>query len=939
MSIDPITSGILTNATGNLTSSGVVAVASRLRDCMSNSFEVDFSNFELEAERLEAIRNANEWAIWENKTRTSSDFYQQWRSKVNHTLREAATLKSQLNQGSGLFSSSWNGSDLCRRVQRIHREVQVLLESGKFREQFLVDKPPEPVVKMNPPDIKKYQTLENHLQEILKRLRCDRVRTICISGPLGIGKTTIMQNLNDHDEVAKSFDIVIWLQVSNWDREKLLKKISKRLNMNLQDPLDTDEVAESILEKLRDKKLLLLLDMDVRDRIDLPGIGIPNNNNGSKVVFTTKFSRVHRSMADSVINVNPLSADEAWYMFREIVSDTVDGPGVEPIARLVAAECSGLPFLINQVACSFKQKKYSYQWRNGLEQLRNWPKARVSNITEVYGFIKFCYDELNDEQKKRCFLYVALHPIGSKVSIDYLVKSWAAEMFPENGDDCWSFRRVCDQGYAILDDLTDVLLLQPCRSYEHVQVNHVVRQFAIHISSEEYGGEFLVGETNGHGQAKRIFMIDRKLDHLQILPSCSELVSLLLHKNPNLKTLPLSFFETMNKLLVLNLYRTGMEALPQSFKKLTTLKALFLNQCVNLTDLPPQIEKFLVLEVLDIRGCKVTFIPLLIGNLVSLKCLRVSYNKPSRVVSPTEREQDCSVISRLSKLEDLVIDVMSDDQWRIEAIHIIRHVASLENLTSLKIHFPKLEDMKPLLESGRGWQDRDKFSLWASVGHPSQGPPEISGYLDRKIERYLRYSPEGQGVHCPTSNMFPETDVLELIGHNSITCLSQFMKDSGLDKVRSILVKDCTDLVTLVDGNIMGGTNTLSELHTIVVKNCRALTSCGLIQQLPKVKKLVIHSCSNIEELLPSSGVGSIQNLEVLELFDLAKLRTISEDTSFACPRLKELIVRGCAGLKILPFKKKNAAMLKFIEGEQNWWGALQWDDESKQHFMSTFRL
>ncbi|GKV32102.1 hypothetical protein SLEP1_g40730 [Rubroshorea leprosula] len=77
-----------------------------------------------------------------------------------------------------------------------------------------------------------------------------------------------------------------------------------------------------------------------------------------------------------------------------------------------------------------------------------------------------------------------------------------------------------------------------------------------------------------------------------------------------------------------------------------------------------------------------------------------------------------------------------------------------------------------------------------------------------------------------------------------------------------------------------------------------------------------------------------MQNLEILELLDMAQLRTISEATSLAWSQLKELHIYKCPELKRLPFKKVNAKELKLIKGEQAWKDALEWENnEIKENF------
>ncbi|GLU03245.1 hypothetical protein SLE2022_204530 [Rubroshorea leprosula] len=1006
MPLDPFSSNALANATGNV---------------LSDSFEVCanyvgrrlglFDGLELEdypktlkevADGLCALRDDNERKIKHNKTKTTSSCYNQWLSSVTKILLELEKLNAQCERGSNLLVDCLVGSKLREKVRTLCQRVENLVEEGKFVGGFLVDKPLEPTVRLRTPDIKEFPTLQERLDQILLFLCCDRVITIVIWGLPGLGKTTIMQNLNNHEKIAKMFQIIIWIKVKEVQTmENLQMDIARRLGINVEGTAGySNEVAKWISEELKDKRYLLLLD-DVRVEIDpeqLHAIGIPDKENGSKVVLTTEDRRVCFKMKlVQSVEVKKLTPDESWKMFKQIIADhKIDHGAFKSYAWRVANLCGGFPLVIEKVANYFKFKGRADEWRNGWEKLRKGSRAELSHLTQLHAFLKCCYDDLEDQQK-RCFLYSALHPADTMISTDYLVKCWAAERLLGKIDEERTFRSACDEGYVMLRHLTDVSLLQASERLKHVQVDDMVQRVACHISSEDPHCKFVVGEAENSDhlnivedcqQVERIFLIDRKLTLLpDSISKCNRLLSLLLQKNPELKTIPPQFFNKMQNLLVLNLYKTGIQSLPPSSQYLTELKVLFLNGCTRLTDLPCQSRLLPLLEVLDIRGCKLSFIPTFIGELVHLRCLRISYYKACTVNGCEAKELDvvprlprleigCHVISKLYKLEELVIDLMhhdngcieSYDQWCIEVTMVIQQVALLQNLASLEICFPKLENLQDLMESRLEWKGREQLaSFWLFVGRPICNPPEIPACLVDSIERYLRYCYDEHDNASTTSNMFPEIDALELIGdHNRINCLSDFMQASGLNGVLSCLVEGCRNMVTIVDGNNAGGIDilpslehlhlknlfsltsifkgpmsrgSLSQLHTLVVNRCLSLSeifSGGQIQQCSNLRKLTIQSCYLCEKelIVDSNGGGSMKSLEVLELNDMPNLRTVSTSASLAWPQLREFRVFKCPDLKILPFNRENAAKLKLIEGEQLWWDDLsETNKEFKDHF------
>ncbi|XVF49870.1 hypothetical protein PTKIN_Ptkin04bG0050700 [Pterospermum kingtungense] len=752
----------------------------------------------------------------------------------------------------------------------------------------------------------------------------------------------------------------------------------------MEDNLLPEDISRTISEELSNKKYLLLLD-EVMDPIELEDIGIPDNKNGSKVVLTTEFRHVCSSMANRLIEVRKLSPNEAWKMFQQMVSDVVDLPDIEPVAQLVAKECDRLPLLIKTVAGAFKVKDSVPEWRKGLKDLRKWPEIEIPGLTELHSFLKFCYDQLKDDQKRKCFLYGALYPAESKIYTDYLVECWAAEGLIGGSNERRRFQDVRDEGFDTLKYLTNVSLLEKSERMIYVQMNNCIRQVALYISSQDPDCNFLTGESenspdcleeNDWQQAKRISMIDKKLTELPDSPKCSMLLSLLLQRNLNLTEIPESFFENMKTLLLLDLYGTGIGSLPSSLGKLTGLKGLHLNNCIHLTELPVEVGELHCLEVLDIRGCRIRFIPFHIQKLVNLRCLRVSYYKSSNPNDFQDMDIDCNVIPFLTKLEELMIDVVSYDHWCNEVVDIMKQVVTLENLTTLRICFPKSEVLKNFLQHSPSWKDRQQLTSFRFfVGCQNRKRPQILEYFKYKISRYLGYFHGNLNDYSVICDLLPETDALELVEHEDMTSLIDFMNVACFNRIRGCLIERCNKMTTVADGNMIAGglilpnveqmllvelqslqtvfegslsTKSLSKLHTLVVSNCpmlKRIFSPKVIQQLSRLQKLAIRDCDMIEELIErdnSAGQVSLTfpSLETLILIGMPNLRTLSVDKSLALPSLKELHVYKCPQLKSLPFDKDNVANLKSIEAEQAWWEALQWPhNDVKEQLQSICNL
>ena len=648
----------------------------------------------LSARKEDMVEEANKYK--------SKQFYkecQAWMSIVTEREKDVQELKTKYEKLRGKkwvwkFFNRHIRAKLSKSMADKCNDLHYLLSDVKFERGMLVEKPPDRVKIIHAPKIEDNYSLRCVVEEILSLLRDGNIKKIGLWGMAGIGKTTIMQNLNDNEHIARMFDIVIWVNVSQ-DRgvEKLQHVIIDRLKLNMEGMTNVDGIACKISEELEGKRFLLLLD-EVRDILDLRKIGIYDNQKDSKVVLATRYHHICRDM-DELINVKRMSKDDAWKMFKEKVGQNIYTSGVEPIAQLVVRECAGLPLLIDTVASTFRGKENFELWNDGLMRLRRWRSIKVQGMDELIEFLKFCYDELDADNKKFCFLYTALYPEDYDIYIDYLLECWKAEGFIHDADD---FKVARGKGHTILDELIKVSLLERSKKMNHVSMNKVLRNMALKISSQSEDFKILVKtqeelreppNKQEWRQVNRISLMDSKLSDLRHLQDCNNLKSLLLQRNNDLEEIPDGFFRCMQRLLVLDLHGTGIASLPSSVSCLTHLKALYLNSCIKLMELNC-LQELKNLEVLDIRRTGINHLPIQTRHLTRLKCLRMSLYFDLGKSRDVEFHRNA--FSNLSLLEELRIDVDQNDR-RGEGVlkSITEEVATWKCLISLSIFFPDVD--------------------------------------------------------------------------------------------------------------------------------------------------------------------------------------------------------------------------------------------------------
>ncbi|XP_031391574.1 probable disease resistance protein At1g61300 isoform X2 [Punica granatum] len=943
----------------------------------ADDLEKNYKRLTEEADKLFARRADVEAQVRKDMMKRITKECDAWISRVRVIEQEVLELENEFKKGT---KRTWrkrrilSRSTLSRRMANKCEELHSLWAEGRVETDVVVEKPPEPVRVINSPRTENKPSLHWAIEEIRGHLRDRNVKRIGLWGTLGIGKTTIMHNLNNDEEIANMFDIVISVSVSEDNSiEKLQRAILRRLKLNVEGNNDQSEVAWRISKELENKRYLFLLD-EVSETLELHRVGIPEDEMDSKVVLASRYEHVCYDMeVDEFVNVKRLSDFDAWKMFREKVGRNINLPGVEEIARLVVNECAGLPLLIDRVARNFRKKDNINLWRDGLRSLRRWPDIKVQGMEEVLEFLKFCYDDLDDETQKICFLYSALYPEEYDIFVDYLLECWKARGFI---CDVVDFLEARDRGHSILSDLLDVSLLERSKKMKHVRMNKVIRNMALKISSDSKDSTFLVKAREGLQEppteeewkgVSGISLMDNKLHSLPEAVDCEDLRTLLLQRNHELTLIPESFFQSMPKLQVLDLHGCGCRSLPSSISSLTSLTALYLNSCRDLMELPADMKALRKLEVLDIRGSGINYLPVQIGHLLQLRCLRISLSNSciGSLIQGQSRFAQISqnIISRLRWLEELTIDVDPHNQWWDGVVKTItKEVATLTRLTSLSFCFPSVDCLKIFVTSSSLWKNFS-FTFRFSVGYHECTSYQILEHFEYEISRCLKYA-DGEGVDHAIKKVLAEADAFELIRHKGISSISEFGIES-INKMRGCLIEGCTDIEFIIDGthatepslgclekmviknaprlaSIFAGpvhSGSLGRLTTLSIYKCPKLLmifSCGVIQQLSELQHLRVEECHEIREIIMrvENSIlepGSLPKLKTLILIDLPKLRSIWVDNSLEWASLEGITVYMCQSLIRLPFGKSNASNLRYIKGQRMWWRMLEWEEDGTE--------
>ena len=347
-----------------------------------------------------------------------------------------------------------------------------------------------------------------------------------------------------------------------------------------------------------------------------------------------------------------------------------------------------------------------------------------------------------------------------------------------------AFRDARHQGHVILDDLINLSLLERSGKGKCVKMNRILRKMALKISLQSDGSKFLAKPCEGlqdfpdskeWEDANRISLMNNQLCTLPKSLSCHNLSTLLLQRNNGLRAIPFSFFNSMHVLRVLDLHGTGIISLPSSISKLIHLRGLYLNSCTSFTGLPHTIRELEKLELLDIRGTKLSFLH--IERLIWLKCLRISLSSFSLGIKSGS-------ISAFVSLEEFCVDDDLSVEWPDEDLKIVtEEVATLQKLTSLQFCFPTVDSLDLFVHRSPAWKKISHFSFQFSVGHQDSTSSHFLKSSDYRSLNCLKLV-NGGGRHPVITEVLMVTDAFGLINHKGVSTLSDF----GIHNMKNMLV-------------------------------------------------------------------------------------------------------------------------------------------------------
>ncbi|CAL5428096.1 unnamed protein product [Camellia sinensis] len=261
----------------------------------------------------------------------------------------------------------------------------------------------------------------------------NQLEVISIVGMAGLGKTTLAKNLYNDPLVVYHFHIRGWISVSQEYRKRdlllgLLSFMQHKNEINQME--DDDKLCEQLYKGLKGRRYFIVMDDIWNGKAwDDLKILFPNDNNGSRIMFTSRHREVALHAKPSIpISLRFLRDDESWDLFRQKVFGRGEScpPEFTEIGKQIVKRCQGLPLAIVVVAGMLVNEGKSLEvWNHAKETLNSQmdvdPQLWMKTLSLGYNQLP--------HHLKPCFLYFGTFPEDFDIPVRKLIWLWIAEGF------------------------------------------------------------------------------------------------------------------------------------------------------------------------------------------------------------------------------------------------------------------------------------------------------------------------------------------------------------------------------------------------------------------------------------------------------------------------------------------------------------------------------
>ncbi|XP_077223389.1 putative disease resistance protein At5g05400 [Tasmannia lanceolata] len=231
-----------------------------------NDFEDNVENLKRRVQELVARRNVIQKRVDERCSNGDvvTDDVQLWIDRANEMILEANQMEVSGGENMRcLMGRCPNWRRRYRLSKQAKDKVETITnhhEKGTF--ENVATSLPRPRVEFQPtPSIDTLKTVNLSLKKVMDALGDENITMIGVYGMGGIGKTTLVKNVNNKLKGTSAFDAVVMVTVSKDVKLKIIQEeIAKKVGMELKEEIESLRTSKLRTRLMDVKKLLIILD-------------------------------------------------------------------------------------------------------------------------------------------------------------------------------------------------------------------------------------------------------------------------------------------------------------------------------------------------------------------------------------------------------------------------------------------------------------------------------------------------------------------------------------------------------------------------------------------------------------------------------------------------------------------------------------------------------
>ncbi|CDP16808.1 unnamed protein product [Coffea canephora] len=725
------------------------------------------------------------------------------------------------------------------------------------------------------------------VKKLLTESESDRISVISITGPPGLGKTTLAKAVFNTPQFDNHFDKKIWVCVAKEVEIMELFKMILESSTGKKAEVDNRQViVDGIETELKEKRYLLVLDdlWNHQQRLlddFFTTLKALEAKKGSWCLVTTRLQEVafilsrHPQINFTNHELGRLCNDDCWSIMKKWANVGEEVPKeLEDMREQVLRRCDGLPLAAKLIG-GLLSKKRKQEWLSILEgSLLNGDRGGIEQI------LKLSFDHLSPVPVKKCFAYCSIFHQDTELEQDLLVELWMAEGFLQ--PDSQNERMMEKIGCEYLRILLQTSLLEEVKEERRTwyKMHDLVHDFA----------KSILNRNSNEDRYLAVYSSERMVENMNEKSSAS-LRTLFLEGG--IADDMLSKFKYLH---VLKLFGADAKKLPKSVGKLIHLHLLDISGS-RIRTLPESLCKLYSLQTLRIDMLEKGF-PKKMSNLISLRHLhynddytRRKIQMPSRIGQLTclqtlkffniGRQEEGRGIQELGTLQDL------KGSLEIRNLELVngKDDAELANLSEK----PNMDRL--VFEWGNRDDESDKCDEDVLEGlqpHPNLKKLQILKFMGDQFPQWfmnltltslveLRVADCTRCRKLPALGQLPFLKRLYLTGLENTTCI-------GLSFYSEVHVMDVFPV-----------------LETLYIRDCPQLTTIPTPSHFPSLDVLEI--TQNCHVLLAEKVLSNIANLSSLELRGVEMFES--------CTSLRELTLFDCPSLVSFPLDLRRLPSLE----------------------------